>query len=843
MIRVPQEFTDAVKSPEKIINYKTDVSWGMAKSNGEFVYTDETAHCSSFKVSRKASKHPWGVVTSSATISFNNASKRYFPGFDGTIGSYVGLPNRPVKLSLGVNNMPFLPSNFTQLDYIESTGTQYIDTGVNSSATNGVELKLANSQARLVNNIPIYGARNADIAGKGANEIWQINYDASTSVRFNSTGALHTVGINDSNFHTLKIDGNDKKVYVDGVYKFTEPAYTSFTLNRPLALFTLYEEKTLSFENRRWSGKINYAKIYDNSTLVRNFIPAKAKVASKNLLEIKNTTRTINGVTFTPQPDGSILINGTATGDATYPLNVDSSSPGRTYPIASNTTYTPSKTIVGSHNMLFQVYYMKNGTTTYATSAFTTAEETTLGAYIRVTSGDTINNEKIYCQLELGSTATPYEPYYEAGEVGLYDTVNDRFYVNAGTGSFVAGPEASNKIDIFTGFSDRPEVSLIGSEMKMTAHDILGAIGDTVSSMGGQTNKRADELIAMLLEEAGIPSTRYELERSTQPVIGYCAPNNKNIIDLIDDLCQAEQYLLFADGSGKIHGWNAYHQATISGASWDFDLNNATSMDFSSTNVLNDVRVKSKPYQPVPYSKIFSLTSASEDTLIPANSTLVIWSSLSDADNNEIYGIDVDTPIYNGQNLSNYLTNTAQDGSGDDNHGAISVTDNTVLGSTIKTTFRNSSATPTYITQLEFYGTSAQRQDYTSKRAIDKTSIATYGHNPDDTPGETYEVESEYIQSDMVASQVATRLVVENSSPYSQLTMGSFIVPQLEFGDLVSISAGTLLDDKEMFIMGWEFEAKSDAKFKQKLSLDENHQGNYFILDSSALDGGKVLAP
>lgn len=504
MINVSQAFTNAIKAPEKKLVYKVGVDWSMAKSAGAYVYTDETARCASFKASRKASKHPWGVIIGSATITLNNASQRYFPGHDETIGDYVGLPNRPVKLEVGI-------------------GTEYVT--------------------------------------------------------------------------------------------------------------------------------------------------------------------------------------------------------------------------------------------------------------------------------------------------------------------------------IFTGFTDRPEVSLVGSEMKMTAHDILGSINDTVSALGGQTNKRADQIIAMLLEEAGIPSTGYDLEVSTQPVIGYCAPNNKNILDLIDELCQAEQYLVFADGSGKIHGWNANHQATISGASWEFDLNNSTAMDFSSTNVLNDVRVLSKPYQPVPYAKIFSLTSASDDTLIPANDTLTIWSSLKDTDNNEIYGIDIDTPIYNGVNTSNYLTNTAQDGSGDDNHGAISVTENLVLGSTIKTTFRNSSATPTYITQLEFFGTSAQRQDYTSKRAIDKNSIATYGHNPDDIPGETYEIESDYIQNDIIASEVATRLVIENSSPFSQLTIGTFIVPQLEFGDRVEVSAGSLLDSKPMFIMGWEFEASSNAEFKQKLSLDESNQGNYFILDSSALDGGKVLAP
>ncbi len=397
-------------------------------------------------------------------------------------------------------------------------------------------------------------------------------------------------------------------------------------------------------------------------------------------------------------------------------------------------------------------------------------------------------------------------------------------------------------INLFTGFGERPRVSLVGSQLTLSANDVIIRLKNKTSALGGQTGKRLDQIIALLLQEAGFTDSQYELDISTQGAIGYCAPNNKKISDVIDELCQAEQYLVFADGDGKIHGWNASHQATISTTSWDFTVDNATSIDFAGTSVLNDVLVETKPFQPVAYSKIFSNKRADDSTLVPANGTLDIWANLADADNNTIYAIDVDNPTYGGEGVSNYLTNVSADGTGADNSAAISVKANSIMGATIKTTFANSSSIPTYITQLEFFGTSAQQQNYTSKRAIDRTSIATYGTNPDDN-GETYVISSEYIQSSENATQVATRMVLENSSPYSQITMGTFIVPQLEMGDLVAVTVKGLLEQTTFQIMGITFSAGESANFKQTLILDEFQQSNYFVLDSSALDGGRILAP
>lgn len=69
----------------------------------QYQYDDETANLESFKVTRKMSNLPWGVIMASAEITLLNASNRFTPGYDPVIGDYI-LPDRPVKLSVGINN-------------------------------------------------------------------------------------------------------------------------------------------------------------------------------------------------------------------------------------------------------------------------------------------------------------------------------------------------------------------------------------------------------------------------------------------------------------------------------------------------------------------------------------------------------------------------------------------------------------------------------------------------------------------------------------------------------------------------------------------------------------------
>lgn len=67
----------------------------------KYQYTDESSYLYSYMVTRSIGQYPYGTICANAEVSFDNTTLRYAPGYDGTIGSYVGLTGRPLKLSCG----------------------------------------------------------------------------------------------------------------------------------------------------------------------------------------------------------------------------------------------------------------------------------------------------------------------------------------------------------------------------------------------------------------------------------------------------------------------------------------------------------------------------------------------------------------------------------------------------------------------------------------------------------------------------------------------------------------------------------------------------------------------
>lgn len=128
----------------------------------------------------------------------------------------------------------------------------------------------------------------------------------------------------------------------------------------------------------------------------------------KNLLPNTATSQTINGVTFTVNADGSITAKGAASSRADlFLINY-----GDERPISSG-TYTLSSG--GNYYLEMVLIDTGGGSAMYANTldgnkTFTIDGDKIYRAYLSVTSGVTID-ATIYPQLELGSTATDYEPY------------------------------------------------------------------------------------------------------------------------------------------------------------------------------------------------------------------------------------------------------------------------------------------------------------------------------------------------------------------------------------------------------------------------------------------------
>lgn len=136
-------------------------------------------------------------------------------------------------------------------------------------------------------------------------------------------------------------------------------------------------------------------------------------LGGNNLLPKAAETKTLNGVTFTPNPDGSVSVSGTATNNAAYVFanGLDDSLFGQTVCLSGGSMQT--QLIINekkpSGEWLRNV--ITNAKTPTAVGVLSKqVDDNILYGTIYVPTGTTVNTT-IYPMLNLGSTAMPYEPY------------------------------------------------------------------------------------------------------------------------------------------------------------------------------------------------------------------------------------------------------------------------------------------------------------------------------------------------------------------------------------------------------------------------------------------------
>ena len=201
-------------------------------------------------------------------------------------------------------------------------------------------------------------------------------------------------------YETSQADGfmtSADKAKLDGL---PDDAYSKSETDSKIDLLSLKAEK--SGETIRISDACEWEQTADVSIASKNLIP----------YPYAETTKTVNGITFTDNGDGSVTANGTATAATTF--NVAYNANG----IVGNGTYflsgCPKEGGIGKYSLQpkiggewnFDKYDIGNGKklTISSNSALTTIS-------ISISAGQTANNLVFKPQLELGNAATDYEPY------------------------------------------------------------------------------------------------------------------------------------------------------------------------------------------------------------------------------------------------------------------------------------------------------------------------------------------------------------------------------------------------------------------------------------------------
>ena len=321
-----------------------------------------------------------------------------------------------------------LPWGYTLLDYIESTGTQYIDTGVNLTSDHNIEIKFNGKNQEAF----IFGGRTSSLL-----KSYGLYLNNVANVQPNFSFAQAPQAVANYNWLDTILKYQDKSLYWNGssVVTYTE----TFSCDYPSYLFAMNNAGTA--HEKKFTGKIYYTKIWNNGALVRDFIPAKdsnnvvgmydfvsgqfftnqgtgtftagSTVSDPVEIYTDGTVETINvhGKNLFDK-DGVTIENGKAIGADGSISNISAVNLCASYiPVSPNTTYTFSGDVLGTSNTFFRVAQYK------ADRTFISRSEDSTGArssYTFTTGADThyirfhyfVSANISTYQLELGSTAT-----------------------------------------------------------------------------------------------------------------------------------------------------------------------------------------------------------------------------------------------------------------------------------------------------------------------------------------------------------------------------------------------------------------------------------------------------
>lgn len=209
----------------------------------------------------------------------------------------------------------------------------------------------------------------------------------------------------------------------DVSYVHTDNNYTTEEKNK-LAELNNYDDTDIKADIAKKADKL---KSIPHTTVSGNPIAITDALADEQPLEMRvygcknlipypyaNTTKTVNGITFTDNGDGSITVNGTATARATFVFSTDLSSE-----IDKSKIYTFSTSISATNNSYVMLSIYKDSTYVTEIGLYGSSLSKTVDLSNRdcnriqctffAENGATFDNYTFKPQLELGTAATDYE--------------------------------------------------------------------------------------------------------------------------------------------------------------------------------------------------------------------------------------------------------------------------------------------------------------------------------------------------------------------------------------------------------------------------------------------------
>lgn len=370
-----------------------------------------------------------------------------------------------------------LPAGYTKLQYIQSSGTQWIDTGFKPNQNTRIKMD-CNVIGFNSGDAFLFGARIASgntafcLAADDANTRWFALYGNAVQNPTGTCVGKHSI---DFNQNVLTLDGKN--------FTFEK---TTFQSSYNLLLFATITNGNV--DSQRGKMAVYACQIFDNGNLIRDFVPCIDPSGAVGLYDLTGKQFYGNGGTgifyagppvvtlpegytqlmylessgtqyintgFTPNQDARIQLDceRTAANATDHFFGVrtgnSASSAFAFYIYNSGWRWAYNNATISGTGPDIGRYFIDanknvttiNGDTTLTGTygSFTAAAAAPLFAMLSAPSGISYGSFRLYsCRIyNNGLMVRDFIPCKNAsGTLGLYDMVNGQFYANAGTGTF-----------------------------------------------------------------------------------------------------------------------------------------------------------------------------------------------------------------------------------------------------------------------------------------------------------------------------------------------------------------------------------------------------------------------
>lgn len=215
-------------------------------------------------------------------------SKFYTNAGTGTFETSTETRDNWKKISTAYIKMPYqVPSSYTQLEYITTTGTQYINTNFTPNSNTKIEMETSFSNISS-GNYNLWCSRNTI-----SSQTFTCFYIGGSGLRSDYNTTMYSTSKKCAVDEKILATQDKNNFYLNNSLIYTHTAAT-FNCPYPMLLLASQQSGATSTLGNYHQGKVYYCKIYDNGTLVRNFVPAK-----RNSDSVAGLYDTVNSVFYT----------------------------------------------------------------------------------------------------------------------------------------------------------------------------------------------------------------------------------------------------------------------------------------------------------------------------------------------------------------------------------------------------------------------------------------------------------------------------------------------------------------------------------------------------------------